>query len=1399
MLTGELPPRGRGVLEPPSRKVLIDVRLDEVVLRALERQPARRYQQVSEVRTHVETIVADEALNAQAASAEQQAHEPARPKAITKIGSDFQTSRRHVRWRKRIPLVGVRDGKHVICWPGVAVFSVLAALAVAAGAMLFDLLLYRFTGVSLIGWRLFILAVLGATIVISCAIVRALRLPIGMLTSVGNSPPREAGRNGGRWIAAIVILVVIGLVVWRPWLHANGAPAPSVSVPPANPQMARIWNAITLYGVMPDGGDDIFDAQGKPIGEAYDAWQDSYWGPDTMSRTLIFNVPKDVDLQWAIFPKVQVSQGGQFLGGGATGWTDDFLGKPRRILRLSFARTYHESGWLRSRQEPVNRIDVTLKYFPPGRGKAAVTFLPPFKVDQTVKCQDGVNATLMPKGYSWMGGRAMEFHLKATKVPGPEGIFQDVFAYDHQGKRYRLQPGGGSGRGSGRFQSADKDYTLGGIGLKEIAAITIGEVPQQKTFRNILVRYPGRPIRDYPPYLDKMAAALGLTGTPGKELSQYQFKNVAEVMKVIDIVRGRHVGLAWNTLRLAKIKSFSEADREKIRRAAKAWMDSGSVMGIELGLKGGWPEFVEPAMAYLQRGGRDGSEVAYHLQNFPELTPQQLAEIAALLQRQDAWPALRSLMQCLRHNVRKPGGQEAVLSLARSDKIWLWWPAMSILTAGPDGLKLVQLTPDLQVKRLAQTDPDLGLDAAMAARARALLAGAMTAKAAAMSISTISEVITRANRNLPREQFQSALLDLLRDMVAHWGEYPSQGYRWWPVDRALRYLNKLNGTNFGGVGADVNVETSDYGKVDWPAAAKKALKHFGRAPATAPATASAEAPAPPAGPPPVPSEKKPLPTFTVYDALGQPIPDAAVDFWPVPFSRGAQLYPRPVPGATTIHLQTDANGHFAIDLPIRVAGKSYLSFDGRVSQPQYGIAPVTFSGAVPRIVGTSLVRKGTERYERALKGLVVDDANEPVAGARVECHSAWMGKARVPGSAAVLTDSAGRFVLDYQRDNNRQQLLPAGSTYQVIVRAPAGIDLFPTVAKGQTPMKVVMRRPTLRARRLRFEVGKDQYVQGNERCSLRLVWVSPGKHESFILEPRYVFDQPVRLLPGQIRAQYTDGHDRYFDYLPVDVNDASPDVLTFRRPPPVTYHGRVVDGVTAKPVAGAIVFTHSGIRGDSNLAMLFERDWKNLDAMPAHPSPADPGVKSLNKHYVTEAVVRTDANGDYEITRGPEQNVHGLIVFAKDSLPVSVRLPEAAGDADQPAPVPTTQLFPAAYVKAWPQLPVGANDCVYLRWTYPSKGQPKWLDRLLKACPMANDPGGTRLSGPVRAFVPAGVKLKLRFASFYGAPKVVDPYDKVLDIAPGQTVDIGVVKFESTRRRAPSRDVILEPMPISGI
>jgi tRNA A-37 threonylcarbamoyl transferase component Bud32/capsular polysaccharide biosynthesis protein len=53
MLTGELPGKD---LQTPSRKVTIDVRLDEMVLRALEEKPERRYQTALEFRTALDGL-----------------------------------------------------------------------------------------------------------------------------------------------------------------------------------------------------------------------------------------------------------------------------------------------------------------------------------------------------------------------------------------------------------------------------------------------------------------------------------------------------------------------------------------------------------------------------------------------------------------------------------------------------------------------------------------------------------------------------------------------------------------------------------------------------------------------------------------------------------------------------------------------------------------------------------------------------------------------------------------------------------------------------------------------------------------------------------------------------------------------------------------------------------------------------------------------------------------------------------------------------------------------------------------------------------------------------------------------------------------------------------------------
>jgi len=87
MLTGEVP---MGRFEPPSKKVQIDVRLDEVVLKALEREPARRYQQVSEVKSGVETIASTK---------------PAPPAALPPVAPSPVTVKADHFWRRLVLVV----------------------------------------------------------------------------------------------------------------------------------------------------------------------------------------------------------------------------------------------------------------------------------------------------------------------------------------------------------------------------------------------------------------------------------------------------------------------------------------------------------------------------------------------------------------------------------------------------------------------------------------------------------------------------------------------------------------------------------------------------------------------------------------------------------------------------------------------------------------------------------------------------------------------------------------------------------------------------------------------------------------------------------------------------------------------------------------------------------------------------------------------------------------------------------------------------------------------------------------------------------------------------------------------------------------------------------------------
>src|SRR5689334_23063129 len=83
MLTGELP---ADKIELPSRKVQIDVRLDQIVLRALEKTPELRYQTAGDMRTQIETVLATPG-----SSGREAAHTVSQPRFLKVCSSTLTT------------------------------------------------------------------------------------------------------------------------------------------------------------------------------------------------------------------------------------------------------------------------------------------------------------------------------------------------------------------------------------------------------------------------------------------------------------------------------------------------------------------------------------------------------------------------------------------------------------------------------------------------------------------------------------------------------------------------------------------------------------------------------------------------------------------------------------------------------------------------------------------------------------------------------------------------------------------------------------------------------------------------------------------------------------------------------------------------------------------------------------------------------------------------------------------------------------------------------------------------------------------------------------------------------------------------------------------------------------
>ena len=555
-------------------------------------------------------------------------------------------------------------------------------------------------------------------------------------------------------------------------------------------------------------------------------------------------------------------------------------------------------------------------------------------------------------------------------------------------------------------------------------------------------------------------------------------------------------------------------------------------------------------------------------------------------------------------------------------------------------------------------------------------------------------------------------------------------------------------------------------------------------------------------------------THTLVDALGQPIPLAAVT---IQYSRQPPsdlLVPAPVNSFSEedgrIGIPEQSDSEFAPPMPIP-APASQVRTTVIVAHDDYGMARVELDRhSESTALQVPLVRRGTEAHKRALQGQLVTSDGAPVGGAVIHCETIrTLGEGLIEGRhprGEVLSGSDGRFSYylppSEVRKSERGALIPANSRYELRITVPGNDSFFPWSARyaNLAPVRIELPRAA-RFHRFRFE-SEDGGVLAdpNLLAKVRVQFDRLDAGERYLtdLGPNAVLSGR-KLLPGKYVAEYfTSG--KTIQYEPLTVTGDSPEELTFKLPRPLTYRGRVIGGISGEPIAGAIVVGWSST-SRNNLALLTDGDWQLLKDAPSNPPADHPAIVRLNEFYGVQALVRTDRDGRFAVTQPTGQDFYGILAFDRDAVPFKVSVGGLKPDDKHEVDLQDFPLYPAARVVVRPAFE-GERLAVCPRWLPADEGQPEWFARF-KA--HFNGPSHREfeyvhwltLNEPQPLLVPAGLRFTLCLQTPYD-DKWDDAIVEGLQLEPRATKEAGDVRFAAN---LPVSVRVVDPRgkPIEGV
>jgi hypothetical protein len=472
-----------------------------------------------------------------------------------------------------------------------------------------------------------------------------------------------------------------------------------------------------------------------------------------------------------------------------------------------------------------------------------------------------------------------------------------------------------------------------------------------------------------------------------------------------------------------------------------------------------------------------------------------------------------------------------------------------------------------------------------------------------------------------------------------------------------------------------------------------------------------------------------------------------------------------------------------VDLPITVNGRSRNGV-ARIAHADYGTAqvPIGWGSDRGKLIAP-LVKRNSPAWERAVKGVVQDPGGKAVAGALVICSSA-----RTPGEGliqsgtnVVVTDDAGRFSM-YLPDTNpraeRGKLVPPGTKFGLTIQSLKDDSLFPITGSypNTTEATIALPRPT-KSYVFKFKARDDSIIDEQTVQTTGLIFYRASKQSGSITLPQRLLTGG-KLMPGIYQARVGTT-----EYQPVTIDDNTPAEVTFAPIVIPGYTGRVIDGITGRPVRGAFVIAETS-RAETNLAKLEPDDWKKLHELGTAPSLDDPLLKPIHEAYGLAAVARTDEQGRYTLKSAGDEKVYSILAFDQDRLPISRRVLPVAPDRSEQVNVADLELFPAARVTVMADLK-GKDISISPHWRLAKANQPEWIAQFRAANgngdmnrPEFDYDGWLRTGQPTAVFVPAPVRLHVHFSTPYNDEWSIPADSPEMCMNPGETLDLGELILE---------------------